>query len=83
MTNGEDQLRQIRERISRANSAKARAQVEQETAQARRQQSLEALQRDFGITSPEDISRVSSELDAELKDAVAQATSALDAAEAS
>ena len=74
----EDTLRDIKSRISLAQTKKARAQVELETAQERRQRALDALEADFGITTPEDIERVQKSLNSELDNALATVTSALD-----
>lgn len=81
MTVSEEKLREIRTRISQTQSKKARAEVELETSQERRQRALSALKDDFGIKGAEDIARVQEELQKELDDAVVDVTSALEKAQ--
>lgn len=74
----DDSLRDIKLRISQAQSRQARAQVELETAQERRKRALEALKDDFGISTNEDIARVHTELQETLENETAKVLAALD-----
>lgn len=73
----EDQLREIRTRISQVQSQKARATVEHENAVARRDAAKKTLKEEFGVETTEDAKRVLAELQTELNDAVAAVESKL------
>jgi len=77
----DDTLRDIRTRISNAQASRARAQVELDTAQERRQKAVESLQKEFGISTPADIASVQERLQTELDNATAEAVSALEVIE--
>ena len=74
----EDDLRNIKLRISQAQSKQARAQVELETAQERRDRALKALKDDFGISTAEDIAQVHTALQSTVDDELAKVLAVLD-----
>lgn len=73
----EDDLRDIRTRISQATTRKARAQAEHDAATARLTEADRVLEKDFGVTSPEEAKAKLTELKATYDDAMTTAKAAL------
>lgn len=74
----DDTLRDIKTRISQAESKRARAEIEKETGQKRRQEAIDALRDEFNVTTTEDIQKTHAELQAGVDDAVAHVLAVLD-----
>ena len=76
----EDDLREIRTRISTANAKKARAHAEHDAAVARRDLAVQTLQDDFGVSTKEEISAKLEELRSDLATQTARIEEELEAA---
>lgn len=67
----------LKERIAAAQRARARAEHERDAAQARADTAREQLQRDFGVSTVDDAKAMLARLETELSNAVTQLRVAL------
>jgi len=79
MTTTEETLKILRAKITAANSAHARAEVEYDNAVRERDAALAAL-KDFGVSTPEEAAAKLAELEAELAKELAAVEAALEEA---
>lgn len=74
----ESSVREIKQRISQAQSAKARAEIERDTAQASADKARARLKDEFGVETPSDAQGVMASLEADLNRAIEDARNALE-----
>lgn len=79
MATTEDRLKPLREKINAATTARARAEVEHETAIKERDNALAALA-EFGVSSPQEAAAKLAELEAALETELAAVEAALEEA---
>lgn len=77
MTDEEDRLREIRQRISNVANKRARAEVEKEQALDRTRKAKNVLLNDFGVKTTADAKAKREQLAADYEDAISTAEAAL------